>query len=68
MHLLIKEHSLITVKLKVKGEGSVFLKKNYVMDENDSLSEYIKIPLGHNRPNGAVCSKINSKVEICAAL
>ena len=21
--------------------------KNYIMDENDSLSEYIKIPLGH---------------------
>ena len=24
------------------------------MDENDSLSEYNKIPLGHNRTNGAV--------------
>ena len=24
------------------------------MDENDALSEYIKIPLGHNRSNGAV--------------
>ena len=42
--------------------------KNYIMDENDSLSEYIKIPLGHNRPNGAVYYKINFKVEICSAL
>ena len=42
--------------------------KNYIMDENDSLCEYIKIPLGHNRPNGAVHSKINFKVEICFAL
>ena len=35
------------------------------MDENDSLSEYIKIPLGHNHTNGAVYSKINFKLEIC---
>ena len=42
--------------------------ENYIMDENDSLSEYIKIPLGHNRPNGPVYSKINFKVEICSAL
>ena len=38
------------------------------MDENDSVSEYIKIPLGHNRVNGAVYSKINFKVRICSAL
>ena len=49
------------------GKCSVF-KKNYIMDENDSLSEYNKIPLGHNRTNGAVCSKIYFKVEICSAL
>ena len=36
------------------------------MDENDSLSEYNKIPLGHNRTNGAVYSKIYFKVEICS--
>ena len=42
--------------------------KKYIMDENDSLSEYIKISLGHNRTNGAVYSKINFKVEICPAL
>ena len=42
--------------------------KNYIMDENDSLPEYIKIPLGRNRTNGAVYSKINFKVEICSAL
>ena len=35
------------------------------MDENDALSEYKKIPLGHNRTNGAVYSKIYFKVEIC---
>ena len=39
------------------------------MDENDSLSEYNKSPLGHNRTNsGAVYSKIYFKVEICSAL
>ena len=32
------------------------------MDENDALSEYNKIPLGHNRTNGA-----DFKVEICSA-
>ena len=31
----------------------IFLKK-IIMDENNTLSEYIKIPLGHNRTNGAV--------------
>ena len=39
-----------------------------IMDENDSLSEYIKIPFDHNRTNGAVYSNINFKVEICSAL
>ena len=33
------------------------------MDENDSLSEYNKIPLGHNRTNGAVYSKSTSKLR-----
>ena len=42
--------------------------KNYIMLENDSLSQYNKIPLGHNRTNGAVYSKIYFKVEICSAL
>ena len=50
-------------------KGMQRIKKNiYIMDENDSLSEYIKIPFGHNRTNGAVYSKINFKVEICSAL
>ena len=40
---------------------------SYIMDENDALSEYNKIPLGHNRTNGAVYSKIYFKVEICSA-
>ena len=38
-------------------------KKKYIMDENDSLSEYNKIPLGHNRANGAVYSKATSKLR-----
>ena len=38
----------------------------FTMDENDALSEYNKIPLGHNRTNGAVYSKIYFKVEICS--
>ena len=43
------------------------LRKKNIMDEYDSLSEYNKIPLGHNRTNGAVYSKIYFKVEICSA-
>ena len=49
-----------------KGECSVF-KFFFIMDENDTLSEYNKIPLGHNRTNDAVYSKIYFKVEICSA-
>ena len=40
----------------IKVECSVF-KKNFIMDESDALSEYNKIPLGHNRTNGAVYSQ-----------
>ena len=43
------------------------LKKIYIMDKNDSLSEYNKISLGHNSANSAVYSKIYFKVEICSA-
>ena len=50
-----------------RGMQRIFEKKHF-MGENDSLSEYNKIPLGHNRTNGAVYSKINFKVEICSAL
>ena len=47
----------------------VYLKKNScIIDDTDPLSESNKIPLGHNRTNGAVHSKINFKVEICSAL
>ena len=67
-HFIYSDSLICTVlTLYVKGECSVFLKKNYIMDENDSLSEYIKIPLGHNRANGAVYSKFNFKVEQCSA-
>ena len=38
------------------------------MDENDPLSEYNNIPLGHNRTNGAVYLKINFKLKICSVL
>ena len=38
-----------------------YLKKYIIMDEK-------KIPLGQNRTNGAVYSKINFKVEICSTL
>ena len=50
-----------------RGTQRIFEKKN-IMDENDSLSECNMIPLGHNRTNGAVSSKINFKVETCSAL
>ena len=51
----------------LKGMQPIFEKK-YIMDENDLLSEYINIPLGHNHPNDAVYSKINFKVKNCSAL
>ena len=49
----------------IKGECSVFI--FFIMDENDALFEYNKIPVGQNRTNGAVYSKIYFKVEICSA-
>ena len=51
----------------LKGNAA-YKKKNYIMHENDSLSEYNMIPIGHNGTNGAVYSKITFKVEICSAL
>ena len=50
----------------LKGNAA-YLKKKLIMDENDALSEYNKIPLGYNHTNGAVYSKIYFKVEICSA-
>ena len=41
--------------------------KKIIIDENDTLSEYNKILLGHNRTNSAVYSKIKFNVEICSA-
>ena len=38
-----------------------------IMDENDALSEYNNISLGHNHTNDAVYSKIYFKVGICSA-
>ena len=37
----------------IKEECSEFFEKNYIIDKNDSLSEYINIPLGQNRTNMA---------------
>ena len=37
--------------------------KKYFMDENDPLSDYSKIPLGHNRTNGAVTPQTISKLN-----
>ena len=51
----------------LKAYHAYFYKKKYVMDENDPLSEWNKIPLGHNCTNGAVYSKISFKVKICSA-
>ena len=54
---------MMRIGKRVNGECSIF-KKNYIMDENDSLSEYNTIPLGRNRTNGAVYSKIYFKVFV----
>ena len=50
----------------LKGNAA-YLKFFFIIDENDTLSEYNKIPLGHNCTNGAIYSKIYFKVEICSA-
>ena len=49
-------------KNALKGMQRSFEKK-YIMDEIDSLSEYIKFPLGHNRTNGAFTPKSTSKLR-----
>ena len=69
MYMRIKQNDLQATAnslMPFKGECSVF-KKKFIMDENDALSEYNKIPLGHNRGNGAVYPKIYFKIEICSA-
>ena len=38
------------------------------MDKNDLVTKYNKIPLGHNRTNDAVYSKIEFKVKISTVL
>ena len=48
-------------------ENAAYFNIFFIMDENDALSEYNKIPLGHNRTNGAIYSKIYFEVEICSA-
>ena len=62
-----ERYTLSTFVFKVEGEFSVCKMFFLIIDENDSLSEYNKIPLGPNRTNGAVYSKIYFKVEICSA-
>ena len=58
----------IDIREFLKGDTAYLKKYIYLMDENDSLSEYIKILLGYNRTNGAVYSKINFEVVIYSAL
>ena len=58
-NIILKNRSAL-----LKGNAA-YLKKN-IMDENDALSEYNKIPLSHNRTNGAVYSIIYFEVEICS--
>ena len=64
-HHLLQQH--ITDSIILKGNAAYFLIFFLIMGENDALSEYNKIPLGHNRTNGVVYSKIYFKVEICSA-
>ena len=59
--------NIVNVSCFMKLKGNAAHLKKIIMDENDTLSEYNKIPLGHNRTNGAVYSKIYFKVEICSA-
>ena len=59
-------NKLKKIKHTLKGNAAYF-KIFFIMDENDALSQYNKIPLGHNRTNGVVYSKIYLKVEICSA-
>ena len=49
-------------KTCLKGNAA-YLKKKFIMDENDTLSEYNEIPLGYNRTNGAVTPKSTSKLR-----
>ena len=51
----------------LKGNAA-YLKKNYIMDENDSLSEYNKIPLGHNLANGFISFTSKSTSKLRSAL
>ena len=50
----------------LKANAAYYLNK-IIIDENDALTKYNKIPLGHNRTNGAVYFKIYFNVEICSA-
>ena len=58
---------LFLLENELKGNAAYFFYIFFIMDENNALSEYNKIPLGHNRTNVAVYSKIYFKVEICSA-
>ena len=58
-------YNAIIIDRLLKGNAGYFF---FIMNENDALTEYYKTPLGHNRINGAVYSKIYFKVEICSSL
>ena len=61
------KHQRVEQLCHLKGNAAYFY-LFFIIDENNTLSKYNKIPLGHNRTNGAVYSKIDFKVEICSAL
>ena len=62
LEVKLKSHDNLTLR-----GNAAYLKNIYIMGGNDSLPKYSKIPLGHNRTNGAVYSKIYFKIEICSA-
>ena len=67
MYNVLYERQQLYLSFKGECSNSSIFKKKIIIDENDALSEYNKIPLGHNCTNGAVYSKINFKGEICSA-
>ena len=51
----------ILLNIMLKGNAA-YLKK-IIMDENDALSEYNKIPFCHNRTNGDITPNSTSKLR-----
>ena len=51
----------MVIRIDLKGECSVF--KKIIMDENNALAKYNKIPLGHNRPMAPFTPKSTSTLR-----